>query len=383
MPLMRKKEAVFVRSNPLDRDIRLPKEITVVNRAGYRTRHIYWDREGHADKPMELADHQAIPFRLKAPWGLGVLPLLPLWWAFVFFRLLTMRFDIVHVINFDSVIPCIIAAKLKRKPVIYEILDVYEELLPAALRSVGLTVDRLLMRLATAIVVVDDEQAAGIGGIPHRRIVTVYDSPPDYLVNRGASPPENAPGRPFTLFYAGQLHRDRLLNLDKVIEVVKEIDGVKLVVAGYGDMAGEIGRLAARQPDKFEFIGKIPYNEVIRRGLAADLFFVLRDPVLPFYRYICGSTLFNAMICGKPILVNQGTSTTKKVNQENCGIAVNSGDVDEIMQAVIRLRDNSSLCRELGANARRAYEERYSWDIMGQRLVNLFNELTQEVKGAG
>ena len=372
-----------MRSNPLDRDIRLPKEITTINKAGYCTRHIYWDREGNADKSMELKDHRALPFRLRAPWGLGVLPLLPLWWGFVFFRLLMMRFDIVHVINVDSVIPCIIAARLKGKPVVYEILDVYEELLPAGLRAVGLTVDKLIMRLATAIIVVDDEQAAGIGGIPHRRIVTVYDSPPDYLINQDTSPPKKEESRPFTLFYAGQLHRDRLLNLDKVIDVVKGTDGLKLVVAGYGDMAGEIGELAASLPDKFEFVGKISYQEVIRRGLASDLFFVLRDPVLPFYRYICGSTLFNAMICRKPILVNQGTSTTKKVNEENCGIAVNSGDVGEIKEAIIKLRDSPSLCRELGVNAHRAYEERYSWDIMGQRLVNLYNELTQEVKGAG
>ncbi len=372
-----------MRSNPLDRDIRLPKEITAINRAGYGTRHIYWDREGHAEKPMELENHRAVPFRLKAPWGKWILFYLPLWWGFVFFRLLAMRFDIVHVINFDSVIPCVIAAKLKRKPVVYELLDVYEELLPAGLRAVGLAVDKLIMRLATAIVVVDDEQVAGIGGIPHRRIVTVYDSPPDYLINQDSSPTGSEKNRQFTLFYAGQLHRDRLLNMDKVIEVVKEIDGVKLVVAGYGEMVGEIGELAARLPDRFEFIGKIPYAEVIRRGLAADLFFVLRDPVLPFYRYICGSTLFNAMICGKPILVNQGTSTTKKVAQENCGIAVNSGDISEIKQAIIKLRDNPSLCHELGTNARQAYEQRYSWEIMGQRLVELYNELTQEVKGAG
>jgi glycosyltransferase involved in cell wall biosynthesis len=101
---------------------------------------------------------------------------------------------------------------------------------------------------------------------------------------------------------------------------------------------------------------------------------------VPFYRYICGSTLFNAMVCGKPILVNLGTSTTNKVNRENCGLAVNSGDVEEIKQAIIRLRDNPPLCRELGANARRAYEQRYGWEIMETRLIGLYNELAGDKK---
>jgi glycosyltransferase involved in cell wall biosynthesis len=380
---MRKKEVVFVRSNSLDRDVRLPKEITAVNQAGYRTRHIYWDRERRPDAPLPLENHRALPFRLKAPWGLWVLPLLPLWWCFVFFRLLTLRFDIVHVVNYDSVIPCVIAAGLKRKPIIYELLDVYEELLPAGLRAVGFAVDKVIMRLASAIIVVDDEQVAGIGGIPHRRIVTVYDSPPDSLVNQDNAPPESEKREGFTLFYAGQLIRGRLLNLDRVIEAVREIDGVRLVVAGYGDMAGEIAALAARLPDKFRFLGKIPYAEVIRQGRLADLFFVLRDPAVPYYRYICGSTLFNAMLCGRPVLVNQGTSTTKKVVEENCGLAVDSGDGRAIKQAIIELRDNPQRCRELGTNARRAYEQHYGWNLMAPRLVALYNALTQEVNVAG
>jgi glycosyltransferase involved in cell wall biosynthesis len=241
----------------------------------------------------------------------------------------------------------------------------------------------LFMRWASAIVVVDEELIPGIGGIPNKNIVTVYDSPPDYLVKDEVNAPVANPNNVFTLFYAGQLIRDRLLNLDKVIAAIKDIEGVKLVVAGYGDMAREIVRIADSIPEKLKYIGKISYAEVIRYGRAADLFFVLRDPVLPFYRYICGSSMFNAMICGKPILVNLGTSTTLKVTRENCGLTVNSGDVGEIKRAIIKLRDNPSLCHELGTNARRAYELTYGWVIMGQRLVDLYNKLTQEVDRAG
>jgi glycosyltransferase involved in cell wall biosynthesis len=79
------------------------------------------------------------------------------------------------------------------------------------------------------------------------------------------------------------------------------------------------------------------------------------------------------MMCGRPILVNKGTSTAKKVLEENCGLVVDANNIEEIREAIIKLRDNPELCRELGANGRRAYEERYSWEIMEQRLIALIS----------
>ena len=69
-------------------------------------------------------------------------------------------------------------------------------------------------------------------------------------------------------------------------------------------------------------------------------------------------------------------STAIKVLEENCGLVVDANNVEEIKEAILKLRDNPKLCAELGANARRAYEERYSWEIMEQRLLALYRELT-------
>jgi hypothetical protein len=52
---------------------------------------------------------------------------------------------------------------------------------------------------------------------------------------------------------------------------------------------------------------------------------------------------------------------------------------EKIKEAIIKQRDDWALCEELGANARKAYEERYSWEIMERRLVDIYQELTDEV----
>ncbi len=375
---MRKREVIFVRSNWLDQDVRLPKEIRALKQAGYRIRLLCWDRDCKSHNPKKLADYEEIPFRCKAPWGIKVLPFLPIWWCFVFIHLLISKWDVVHAVNFDCIIPSVIAGRLKRKHVIYEILDVYEDAIvfPEAIRTVFINVDKLFMRLADGVIVADEAQIEGVGGIPNPKVVPIYDSPPKVRDKEDIGYQRN---EVFRLFYAGVLYKMRRLNLDKVLEAIKNIEEVKLVIAGYGDLVDEIKEWMLHMPDKVEFLGKISYEEVIERGLEADLFFVLRDPLVPANRYTCGSTLFNAMVCGKPILANKGSSTAIKVYREDCGVVVDANNIKEIKEAIIKLRDNPELCEELGANARKAYEERYSWEIMEERLVDLYRELIGEV----
>jgi len=132
-------------------------------------------------------------------------------------------------------------------------------------------------------------------------------------------------------------------------------------------------------PGKIQYIGEINYTEVLERSTKADLLFMLRDYVAkPVNKYICGSKVLEAMMCSTPILVNEGTSTANIVREENCGLVVDANNIEEIRRAIIKLRDNPELCEELGINARKAHEERYSWEIMELRLLALYQELTEE-----
>ncbi len=377
---MVKKKAIIVRSNLLDRDIRVPKEIAALNRAGYEVTLLCWDRELQASPSFgEEADFREIRIRVKAPWGGKVLLFLPVWWCFSFVRLMLTKWDIAHALNFDSIIPTAIAAKLKRKPVIYEILETYEDrvVLPGIVRRFIIFVDRLFMRMSSAVILADEMQSEELGKIPNSRVAAVYDSPVDSFKRTKANSHKN---KIFMIFQASVLNKQRKLNLDKLVSAVKDIKSVKLTIAGYGDQVEEVRQWSQQTPDQIEFLGQIKHSETLKRSAGADLLFELRSAEVPQHKYICGSKILQAMMCGTPILVNEGTSTAKKVAEENCGLVVDANNVAEIRNAIVKLRDNPKLCRELGANARNAYERKYSWEIMGRRLLALYEELTESEK---
>ena len=181
------------------------------------------------------------------------------------------------------------------------------------------------------------------------------------------------------MLYIGVLYKIRQLNLDILCDVIKDIDGVKLIIAGYGDLVDDIKEWEKKSDDKIEYIGRIAYSEALKMSLNADCLVVLRSSDLNTNKYICGSKLWESMMCGRPILVNKGTSTATKVLEEDCGLVVDVHNLNELKEKIILMRDNPALCRRFGKNGRRAYEERYSWDIMEKKLLGLYRSLTEGV----
>lgn len=373
---MGNKRVIIVRTNLVDRDPWLVKEIDTLKHGGYAVTLLCWDRDCRDSQyqQWESADnYKEIRLRLKAPWGVKVLPFLPIWWCYAFFRLAIERWDIAHAINFDSIVPAVIAAKLKRRPNIYEIFDVYIDrvALPHWLRQIGIYLDKIFMRLADAVIITNEAQEKELNGIPNSKVVEIYNTPPDYFKK-----PDAQGNDIFTIFYAGVLYHRRNLNFDKVFQAIRDIDGVKLIIAGYGDQAEDIEKWAGEAEGKAEFIGKISYAEVLERTLTSTLLFALHTPFAPSVRHASGNKLFEAMMCHKPIIVSKGTAMADTVEKENCGLVVDSGSVDEIRAAIVSLKEDPGLCHQLGANGRKAYEQKYNREIMEQRLLTLYNEIT-------
>lgn len=379
---MKKKRVIIIQTSTLDRSTRATKEIKALTRSGYSVTFLCWDRgiKSCMSGQKEAGKfHREIRVKIRGPWGSAIktLPFIPIWWCFEFFWLMVTKWDVAHAIQITTTPPAVIAGKLKRKPVIYEMLDTTEDeiALPKVIRNIFIKIDKLFMWLASGVILADEMQIEEVGGIPNHKVVPVYDSPPDAFsaINIGSRKDDT-----FTLFYGGMLLSDKLLNLDKAFTAIKDIESVKIIIAGYGDLVDEINEWARQVPDKIQFIGEISHAEVLKRSAEADLLFMLRSPILIANKYICGSKVLEAMMCGRPILVNKGTSTANKVLEENCGLVVDANNIEEIKEAIVKLRDNPELCEELGTNARKAYEQRYSWEIMERRLLTLYQNLTDE-----
>lgn len=372
MSTPRKKNIVVLSANSLDRETRATKIIKSLNNEGYLVKFLGWDRGLPApqSEKSEAGSYEDITFKFNAPWGKKSFFFIPIWWIYIFVTLMRIEWDVAHAIQILSVPPTLIAGKLRRKEVIYDILDTYEDsiIIPIFIRNLLMNIDKFFIRNVNSIILADEQQVDEFGGIPNPNVTVIYDSPyeSEFIERRN--------NEVFTFFFAGLLYSGKKLNLKNFLLAIKTIENVKVIIAGHGNLVNKIKECSEEMSDKVEFIGEITHREVLERSFDADALFMIRDSLLPVNKYICGSKILESMMCGTPIIVSEGTSTAKKVTQEKCGIVIDPKKIEDIREAIIKLRNDRDLCRILGNNAKKAYKERYGWHIMEKRLFEIYNK---------
>jgi glycosyltransferase involved in cell wall biosynthesis len=362
----------FVRSkSAAGLEPRIRKEAGTLARAGHEVHVILWDREMAHPADEEREGLRLHRFRLRAPEGRPELAfLLPRWWAFLFFRILTLRPHVVHAVDFDTMIAAYPAARIAGARVVYDIFDFYADMvtapIPPRLRAILANAERRMVPMADAVITPDLRRRVQFGSARPRKIVEIENVPED----RGIAPAPTDPDR-FVVFYGGMIAKDRGL-VDLVAAC--EATGAVLLVAGHGPDEAELLTDLESSPAA-SYLGTIPYEEVLERTAASSAVAALYDPRVPNNRFAAPNKLFEAMMFAKPVIVSDGTVAGDIVREVGCGIVVPHGDREALKRALESLMLSPETCATMGARGRTAFESRYNWKAMEPRLLGLYGEL--------
>lgn len=365
------KKIIIVRSRAIDPTVnRIAKALA---NSRYDVELLLWAREGAGH--IELKDGYSIyNFGLKAPYYKpSLLFYIPIWWLCEFFFLVTSKPNIIHACDLDTLLPAILASKITGAKVCYTIYDFYADILPKQVPSIikrlVAFVEKTSLRFVDTLFLVDRARFEQIRGAKVKKVEYIVNSPEDFLKPKLDIEAHSS----LSMFYAGYLDKSR--GLEELMNGIKDLENITLTIAGSGEEEVYIKAISKRMTN-LQFIGQISYQEVIKRELDADILFAFYNPKLSSNKYASPNKLFEAMMCAKPIIVNEGTTAGKIVANHRCGLIIPYGDIKAIKAAVINLRDSPFLRQWLGWNGRRAYEEYYSWGIMKSRLVSAYKELS-------
>lgn len=150
---------------------------------------------------------------------------------------------------------------------------------------------------------------------------------------------------------------------------------VRLKIGGAGEARGEYQRLAAELgvAESTEFLGFIPGADLAAFYASCHAFAL---PSTDGQREGFGLVLLEAMACGRPVVTTPVVGVAGDLEGSGAGVLVPPGDAAALAAALRKLHSERSALPEMGRNARRLVERRYTWERVTDDYEALFQRLT-------
>ena len=367
------KTVALLRSNP--KDAAMLKTLAWLS-STYRVGCYLWDRQGDYVPIVKNKNLSYILCPVRAGYhDLKTLFKLIIFQLWLFGKLLTAHYDIIHAIDLDTGLVGLLIAKIRRKKLIYQCLDPYYAALPSHWPSIlshwARDLEDMVISHADLFIITDKQRLPQHKGATPRRLIELPNIP-----NLGVEHSPPMAGPVMNVGYLGSLTEGR--NLLTLIEAVGELQsaGIRLIVGGFGPLEEQAHALADLY-DNVSFLPWVPYDRLLAIEAEFDLFVQVLDGHEENVRWGSASPnkLFEAMAFGKPIIVGRETLTAQRVEAFGNGVAVTYGSKKELQDAILKFKKNPELVRDMGEKGRTEFQRNWRPEIMEKRLLDAYDQI--------
>lgn len=282
-------------------------------------------------------------------------------------------------------IPGIISKKLRKKPFIFEVRDLWPEL-P---REMGLIKNKLILKLmdwletlsyksADHCIALSPGMFEGIAkkGIPKDKI-TMIPNGSDLDLFKPSNKTRNKTEKIKAVFIGAHGIANGLdYVLDSAEHLIKKNNkDIKIYFIGDGKEKPRLKKEAEKRKLKnCIFLNPLSKTELAKKMKEVDIGLMILKNVPAFYNGTSPNKFFDYLSSGIPIIVNYPGWMTRIIRENNCGIYASPKNPEELSSILLKLSKNSDLRLMMGRNSRKLAEKKFSRD----KLSNLFVKKIEE-----
>ncbi len=184
----------------------------------------------------------------------------------------------------------------------------------------------------------------------------------------------NIPADAWTVLMAGRLAHWKGQHV--LLEALKGVPGAHAVLLGdalFTDEDREYARRLHEEAAAAELAGRIHFAGFQKETMA---YFDLADAVVhasvhpePF-----GRVIVEGMLAGKPVIATRAGGAAEIVQDEHTGLLVEPGSVQELAEALRRLKSDRALAAELARQAQKDAQEIYALSAVQEKIEQVIRE---------
>ena len=311
--------------------------------------------------------------------------------SFILAALKTGRTDVVIGTSpqFFCAVSAFLLSRIKRVPFVFEVRDIW----PQSAVELGALSNPLIIRALRAIELFLYRRAA--------LIVAVADSTRQYLLDKGmaagkiavipngidakflmaaAAPREvraelGLEGK-FMVSYIGTHGMSHALEtVLSAAQVLGSDDSIHFLFVGEGAEKEKLERLAGElQLRNVTFLGQQPRETLLAFYRASDVSLVPLKK-LPIFTKVLPSKLFELMGAGCAIVCSVEGEAASLVERAEAGLCIQPENIEQLVDAIRRLRSAPELVARFGANGRRFVTAHYLRSTLAERYLEALSKV--------
>lgn len=375
---MKKKVIVSV-INDLVTDQRVAKTCTTLHEGGYEV--VLIGRILPGSPPLLPKPYQQIRMKLLFKKG-------PLFYAFfnirLFLYLLTHRVDILHANDLDTLLANYLVSKIKNKPLVFDSHEYFTEVPelqhnPFA-KKTWKAIERFIVPKLTYCITVNQSIALLFRHEYAVNFKVLRNLPPENKMQEKVSRnmlhlPENK----FIILLQGNginMHRGS----EELVEAMQYLDDTfLLLIIGNGDVVPQLKKISAEKnlQSRIQFIGRLPYHELKKYTMAADLGVTLDKDTNLNYRFSLPNKIFDYIQAGIPVLSSKLPELERIVTQYGVGELVDEVTPKSIATKIQQMASNKAQLTEYSINCKKAAKE-LNWDNEKSVLLDIYSKIEKD-----
>lgn len=376
---------IFMRSNPINPDSRVEKEVNSLLKDGHQITILGWNRERNhkvTDELLELPNGNAriLRFGSIATYGGGfkknIFALIKVQVRYLLWLIRNSKsYDIIHACDFDNAYTARLINFLCRKPYVYDIFDYYVDSHNFSTRARRYIekLDKRIISKSLSTIICSEKRIAQLDNSTPNEVLVIHNSPSTEIMNFNS---DNfilhGNSNKIKIAYVGILSKRRMIL--ELIDFVKENnDTIELHIGGFGQLEEEVTNSAKNFKNIFWY-GKIPYSHTLSLEKACDIITALYDPIINNHRYAAPNKFYEALFLGKPLIMAFDTGMDQVVSEYRIGEVIEFNK-KALEIGILKLIDNKDKWPEMAKKMKALFEKQYSWEIMENRLQNMYKNI--------
>jgi len=298
----------------------------------------------------------------------------------LFFYLLFNKYDILVANDLDTLLPNFLVSQLKKKPLVFDSHEYFtgvQELVNRPfIRKIWKSIERWILPRLKYVITVSDSIAEkykseyDISSVVIRNLARNSGSVAGYSRYELGIKPEDL----ILILQGSGLNIDR--GGEELIDAICITPGVTLLVVGSGDILDVMKQKVMENniSDKVIFVPKLSWENMMRYTKVADVGISIdKDTNLNYY-YSLPNKLFEYISAGIAVIASALPEVKKMVEDNRCGIVLDTITPEEISRGIMRLRDDRQLLNDLKQNARIA-SEKFNWENESKKLYSFYEDI--------